>query len=152
MNEDKIKKYNEHAKFLAEIASRILDWNTEMLKENNWIKELISFYLLIPYISKNQLVTPDEKCKIPKIIKSLGKTDNWKEITLSSLRDSMCHSFVTIEWNNNDGSNYITFDDRAYCKNKDEHDNLKDKCWCCRIKVNDAHQLLINLLSEIMEQ
>lgn len=152
MENDKIENYNNHAKLLAEIAEYILDGNTEKLKENNWIKELIVFYLLIPYMTKSQLDTPDEWCKIPQITKTIGKTDTWKEISLSNLRDSMCHSFVTIDGNNNNWSNYITFDDRAYCKDKWEHDKLKTKWWTCKIKIDEAHQLLSELIQEIKKQ
>ena len=47
--EDIIKRYNEHAKFVADIAIEVLAGNKNVLDVNG-VKEIIALYLFIPYI------------------------------------------------------------------------------------------------------
>ena len=66
MTEERIANYNDHAKFLADIAKEILRGNKAVLDVKG-VKEIIALYLLIPYITPDTLMTPDEKCVIPKL-------------------------------------------------------------------------------------
>ena len=117
MNKDSIEKFNSHAKFLADVALAILKGNKYVLDVNG-VKEIIALYLLIPYITDSTLETPDEYCKIPKLEGNF--IDN---ITLENLRNTIAHSFVTVEEMKNDGSEhgkYLIFDDRIV-EDKKEH-------------------------------
>ena len=152
MDDVAVMRYNEHAKFSAEIAEYLLNGNVNGLKEDNWIKELIAFYLLIPYITNELLDTPDERCKIPKIDSDLiiAKTDTWKEISINNLRNAICHWLVFID-SDNEWNKVLVFDDRVFYERR-EHDNLTDKEGCCHIKVNDAHTKLMELIKWILNQ
>lgn len=109
---EKANKYNEHAKFLADIALAVLDGNKSVLDVNG-VKEIIALYLLVPYITHDSLPTPGPDYVIPKIDECF-----YNDITYRNLRDSICHSFVTIEEDKNDGSPHgknLIFDDRITC-------------------------------------
>ena len=98
MTEERINNYNSYATFLADIAQAIINGNKDVLDVNG-VKEIISLYLLIPYMTNSTLQTPDEKCIFPKLA-----GDFMPGISYNDLRDTICHSFVTVEEDKNDGS------------------------------------------------
>lgn len=151
MNKDKIDKYNDHAKLMAEIAINVLSGNTKIIEENKWFKELIAFYLLIPYITNNILSKPDDNCKISHVSETFIKTDDGWEISLENLRHAISHSFLTIEWDQNDWNNFITIDDRATYKSPGEHD--KQNRWKnYRMPVKYCHDRLLEIFANILKQ
>lgn len=147
MNEESIKKYNEHAKFLADIAIEILKGNKNVLNVNG-VKEILSLYLLIPYITDSTLETPDELCKIPQL-----KGDFINNITLENLRNTIAHSFVTVEEISNDGSEhgkYLIFDDRII-EDKKTHSKKGKHSNCYTIYIDKINKRLTDLFNEIIK-
>ena len=146
---NKEKNYNSHAKFMADIALAILGGNKNVLDVNG-VKEIISLYLLIPYIDKGkdgQLETPGPNYVVPKV------TGNFcDDIKLENLRDALCHSFITTQENKNDGTihgKYLILDDRAKY-NRKEHDKLTCKSGTVCIDTNYSHKKLVELFNEII--
>ena len=146
---DKEKNYNSHAKFMADIALAILEGNKDVLDVNG-VKEIISLYLLIPYIYKGpsgQLQTPGPNYIVPKV-----RGNFCDDITLENLRDALCHSFITTEEDKNDGTmhgKYLILDDRAKYSRK-EHDKLSSKLGTTCIDTNYSHRKLVELFNEII--
>lgn len=149
MDEERITQYNSHAKFLAEIATAILEDNKAILDVNG-VKEIIALYLLIPYITPDTLMTPDKKCIIPKL-----KGDFVAGITLEDLRNTICHSFVTVEEDKGDSSVHgktLILDDRVLYHNRKEHMELGEHSYACRIQIEYAHRRLEELINEILNK
>lgn len=139
MNNSEVAQYNSHAKFMAEIAENVLLGNKNVL-DTIGVKEIIGLYLMIPYATKDRLALPDEKCVIPKI------TDDFCErISISNLRDAICHSFVTAEESGN-----LTIDDRALYSRK-SHNNLECKTKCIKIPIKYANDRLLEIFEEILK-
>lgn len=148
MKQEQIDNYNSHAKFMADIAKAILNGNQEIL-DINGVKEIIALYLMLPYMTPTSLDSPDDKCFIPKVT-----GDFCQGVTIKNLRDSLGHSFVTVESDNNDGTTHgkvLVIDDRAM-KNKNEHDALGKHSTATFIPINFAHRRLLELLDEILLQ
>ena len=147
VKEDIIKRYNEHAKFMADNAVEVLAGNKNVFDVNG-VKEIIALYLLIPYITPSQLKTPGEGYIVPKI------TDNFSEaITLRNLRDAICHSFVTTEEKLNDGSghgDYLILDDRAFY-NRMEHEKLTTNSGTTKIRIDYTHKRLEEIFKQIID-
>lgn len=144
--ENIIKRYNEHAKFMADIAIAILAGNKDVLDVNG-VKEIIALYLLIPYITTSQLETPGEGYIVPKITENFSDT-----ISLKNLRDAICHSFVTTEEKLNDGSrhgDYLILDDRA-SYNRTEHEKLTTKSGITSIRIDYTHKRLEEIFKQII--
>lgn len=145
--ENRIKRYNEHAKFMADIAVAVLAGNKDVLDVNG-VKEIIALYLLIPYITTSQLETPGEGYIVPKITENFSDT-----ISLKNLRDAICHSFVTTEEKLNDGSghgDYLILDDRA-SYNRTEHEKLITKSGTTSIKIDYTHKRLEEIFKQIID-
>ena len=139
MNSLQAAQYNSHAKFMAEIAENVLLGNKNVL-DTIGAKEIIGLYLMIPYATKVSLVLPDEKCVIPKI------TDDFCEhISISNLRDAICHSFVTAEESGN-----LILDDRAF-HDRSSHDKLEDKTYCVNIPAKYVNKRLLGIFEEILK-
>ena len=146
MSNKNSEKYNSHAKFMAEIAVAVLNWNKNVL-DVNWVKEIIALYLLIPYITPDTLVTPWEDFVLPKLEGAFSDT-----VSLKNLRDSICHMFVTAEEKTNDWSghgDYLIFDDRIF-HDRCIHDKLWDISKTWNISINYVHQRLLELYNEIL--
>ncbi len=146
MNERE-KKYNDHAKFLADIALEVLKGNKSVLDVNG-VKEIIAFYLLIPYITSVQLKTPGENYKMPRISGKFSDSINYEDI-----RDTICHSFITVEEkkgipSHGDG---LIFDDRIM-GNKKVHSKQDYHSKCVYIKIDYAHEKLMSTFMEIKKQ
>lgn len=147
MNKDRIENYNAHAKFLADIAQAILNGNESVLNISG-VKEIIALYLLIPYMSEQTLETPDEQCLIPNI-----KGEFIKGISYSELRNTISHSFITVEEDKNDGSThgkYLIFDDRVKCDKK-THSKKGNHSETYNIMIDYAHEKLLKMVNEIRE-
>lgn len=147
MNDEQVKRYNEHAKFLADIAIQLLNDNKNVLNVNG-VKEIICLYLLIPYITPDKLETPDTNCVIPDL-----KGNFCTNVSLKDLRDAICHSFVTVEAEKNDGSlhgKYLILDDRAML-NRKEHDALTSNSKTTCIDIKYANKKLLELFKEVVE-
>jgi hypothetical protein len=148
MNLERIENYNSHAKLLADIALAILHGNKNVL-DINGIKEIIALYLLIPYITPNTLTTPSVECKIPKIEGLF-----YNDIKLEDLRNSLCHSFVTVEEDVNDGSVHgkrLILDDRALYSNRNNHEKLGYHSSAVNVPIEYAHDKLVELFNKINE-
>lgn len=144
---DKEIKYNEHAKFLADIALAILEGNKSALDVNG-VKEIIAFYLLIPYITPAQLRTPGENYIIPRISGKFSDNINYEDI-----RDTICHSFITVEEKKGipGHGDYLIFDDRVM-KNKQVHSKQDYHSQCVPVRIDYAHEKLISTFLEIQNQ
>jgi len=148
MKQDQINNYNSHAKFMAEIAQAILKGNKEVLNING-VKEIIALYLMLPYMTPTSLDSPDDKCFVPKVT-----GDFCQGVTIKNLRDSLGHSFVTVEEDNNDGTHHgkvLIIDDRA-TKSRNEHSALGMHSTATLIPISFAHSRLLELLDEIQKQ
>ena len=146
MTEDRIANYNSHAVFLADIANAILCGNKCALDVNG-VKEIIALYLLIPYMTPNKLTTPDGKCVIPTVC-----GDFCNGVSIEDLRNAICHSFVTVEEDKNDGTIHgkrLVFDDRVYHHSRGSHEALGTHSTCANIMISDAHSRLVELIEEI---
>lgn len=151
MKDELIEKFCNHATTQAIIAIELLNRNFKILNRKG-VKELIALYLLIPYITKDQLITKNENYKIPKLENQIDfwtfvdSDGNERKITFKNLRDSMCHSFLTIEEN----SGNIIIDDRATLS-REEHDKLTAN-GCERLNIDILQKKLILIFNEIIQK
>ena len=149
MTNDQIIKFNEHSKFLADIARAVLEDNKNVLDVNG-VKEIIALYLMMPYMTPDTLTTPDDKCVIPKVV-----GDFCSGVRIEDLRHAMGHSFVTVEEDKNDGSLHgkvLIFDDRAMYQKRKDHADLGKHGSTISIKIDYVHKRLLELLDEIEKQ
>ena len=144
--------YNNHAISMARIAINLLMGNNEILDKKG-VKELISMYLLIPYITNKQLDKPDEEYyNIPKLdinsifAKVRHEYDTLTEATLDSIRNSMCHSFVSLT-----DQGDILLDDRA-SYDRNTHSSLSDKGFCNRFEIDKTNKRLLSLHLEVIKK
>ena len=150
MNQDISRKdnYNSHAKFLADIAVAVLNGNQAVLNVNG-VKEIIALYLLIPYITPDKLLTPGDDYCIPNL-----DGEFCDGIQLKDLRNTLCHSFVTIEEDLNDGTNHgkcLIFDDRIM-QNRNMHAKLGNHSSAYSINRDKVHRRLEELFQEVLSQ
>ena len=144
MNNERIQNYNGHAKFLADIAFAILTGNKNAL-DINGVKEIISLYLLIPYMTEQKLTTPGKECAIPSLYGAfLG------EITYADLRNTICHSFVTVEedMSDDDHGKKLIFDDRIISDRK-KHNKKGYHSEAYSIGIDTIHRRLMEMVNEI---
>lgn len=147
MTEERIANFNDHAKFMADIAMGILNGDKRVL-DINGVKEIIALYLLIPYMTPDKLITPDEKCIIPNI-----SGDFCDGISLEDLRNAICHSFVTVEEDTNDGTIHgkrLIVDDRALFHNRKSHTDMGIHSTATNIMIENAHRRLVDLFTEVL--
>ncbi len=92
MTKDRDANFREHSIFLSEIAENILNGNNQILSTPG-VREIIALYLLIPYITNDQLYAG--------MLSEMPKLDLKEEfipgVNLRDLRDAICHSFVSVE-------------------------------------------------------
>ena len=144
--------YNEHAILMSKIAINLLTENIDILNKKG-IKELISMYLLIPYITNKQLDKPDEKYyNIPKLdinsifAKVKHEDNSVTEATLDAIRNALCHSFVSLT-----DQGDILLDDRA-SYDRNTHNSLTDKGFCNRFEIKKTRQRLLTLHMDVIKQ
>lgn len=142
--------YNEHAIFMSRIGIELLNGNIDVLNAKG-VKEIIAMYLLIPYITKNQLDKPDENYyNIPKLdinsifTKVYNKDNTLSEMTLDGIRNAICHSFVSLTEHGD-----LLFDDRASCDKK-AHSAMIDKGFCNRLELEKTSQKLLSLHMDVI--
>lgn len=143
---DRVDNYNGHAKFLADIAVAILNGNSNVLQVSG-VKEIIALYLLIPYITPDRLTTPGDGYVIPSL-----NGEFIDGISLKDLRDSICHSFVTIEEDSGDDSNhgkYLIFDDRLVLSRRD-HDKQGIHSKAHLVHRDVVHERLAELFQQVL--
>ncbi len=147
MDKDRTDNYNDHAKLLAEIALSILKGNSAVLNISG-IKEIIALYLLVPYMTKSKLQTPGERCKIPSL-----DGEFLDKITYEDLRNTICHSFVTVEEDSGDNSTHgkvLIFDDRVKMNSKD-HSKQGYHSRAEGLYIENVHNRLIEAITEILK-
>ena len=113
MIKDRDTNFREHSIFLSEIAQNILNENDNVLSIHG-VREIIAMYLIIPYITNDQLDT-GMPSKMPKL--ELSK-EFMNGINLKNLRDTISHSFVTVEESSKEKLGRIILDDRAQITRK----------------------------------
>lgn len=152
MNKEELENtisYNNHAVTMSQIAINLLMGGNPLNKKG--IRELLSMYLLIPYITKTQLDTP-ENSNIPQLslntvfTKVLYKDGSLSDMTLDSLRNALCHSFVALT-----DKGDLLLDDRASC-DRDVHDKRQDKGFCTRLEVEKTRTKLLQFHKEVLKQ
>ena len=144
--------YNEHAIFMSRIGIELLNGNIDVLNAKG-VKEIIAMYLLIPYITKNQLDKPDENYyNIPKLdinsifTKVYNKDNTLSEMTLDGIRNAICHSFVSLTEHGD-----LLLDDRASCDKK-AHSAMIDKGFCNRLELEKTSKKLLSLHWDVIKQ
>ena len=147
---EKITSYNNHAITMSNIAiSLLMDGNPLNIKG---IRELLAMYLLVPYITKSQLETPSENYNIPKLdvnsmfAKVMNKDGTLSEMTLESLRNAICHSFMALT-----DKGDLMLDDRASLDRK-SHKKLEDKGFCNRLELAKTRSKLLSLHKQVIQQ
>lgn len=144
MAKDRAQNYNEHALLMADITNAVLNGNKDVL-DFNGVKEIIALYLMIPYMSDDTLQTPGEKYIIPHLE---GKFLN--NITYSELRNTICHSFVTVEEDKGDGihGKRLIFDDRIITDKK-THSKKGNHSEAYNIDIEYVHKKLQEMVDEV---
>ena len=147
---ENITSYNNHAITMSNIAiSLLMGGNPLNIKG---VRELLAMYLLVPYITKSQLETPSENCNIPKLdvnsmfAKVMNKDGTLSEMTLESLRNAICHSFMALT---DEGD--LMLDDRASLDRK-AHEKLEDKGFCNRLELAKTRSKLLSLHKQLIQQ
>lgn len=147
---ENITSYNNHAITMSNIAISLLMGGNPL--NIRGIRELLAMYLLIPYITKSQLDTPNENYNIPQLdldslfTKVINKDGSMSEMTLDGLRNALCHSFVALT-----DKGDLLLDDRASCDRK-THDALDDKGFCNRLVLYKTRNKLLSLHKEVIQR
>lgn len=145
MIKDRDSNFREHSIFLSEIAQNILNGNDKILSIPG-VREIIALYLIIPYTTHSQL-DAGMPSKMPKL--DLSK-EFMNGINLRNLRDTICHSFVTVEESTEGKAGRIIIDDRAQMNRKMHNEQeIKTKSVVvdiqhARNKLNELHTEIIN--------
>lgn len=147
---ENITSYNNHAITMSNIAiSLLMGGNPLNIKG---VRELLAMYLLVPYITKSQLETPSENYNIPKLdinslfTKVINKDGTMSEMTLESLRNAICHSFMALT-----DKGDLMLDDRASLDRK-AHEELEDKGFCNRLELAKTRSKLLSLHKQVIQQ
>ncbi len=147
---ENIISYNNHAITMSDIAVSLLSGYNPL--EVKGVRELLAMYLLIPYITRSQLDTPSKEYNVPQLnldslfTKVINKDGSLSEMTLDSLRNALCHSFVALT-----DKGDLLLDDRASCDRK-THDAMTDKGFCNRLELEKTRKKLLSLHEEVIRQ
>ncbi|MFI2744237.1 hypothetical protein ACG2LH_15995 [Zhouia sp. PK063] len=144
MINDRDTNFREHSIFLSEIAQNILKENDKILSIPG-VREIIAMYLIIPYITNVQLDT-GMPSKMPKL--DLSK-EFINGINLENLRNTISHSFVTVEESSENNLGRIILDDRAQMTRK-THNKQEIKTKGIFVDIKQAHNKLMELHYEII--
>lgn len=144
MIKDRDTNFKEHSIFLSEIAQNILDGNDAILSIPG-VREIIALYLLIPYATNDQL-DAGMSSKMPKLDLSEEFIDG---VNLRNLRDTICHSFVTVEESIKEKPGRIIVDDRAQMTRK-THDKQESKTLGVFLEIPQTHEKLKDLHNKII--
>ncbi|TDE30263.1 hypothetical protein E0I61_04530 [Flavobacterium ranwuense] len=144
MIKDRDTNFREHSIFLSEIAQNILDGNDRFLLIPG-VREIIALYLLIPYTTNDQLDSG-----MPSQMPKLDLSEEFiNGVNLRNLRDTICHSFVTVEESSKDRLGRIIIDDRAQMTRK-THNEQESKALGVFLEIPQAHKKLKELHSKII--
>ncbi len=146
MNKDRDTNFKEHSIFLSEIAVNILNGNDTFLAIPG-VREIIAIYLIIPYATHDQL-DAGMPSKMPKLDLAEEFVNG---INLRNLRDTICHSFVTVEESSNNSLGRIIIDDRAKMNSKKEHNEKEIKTYGVFVDIKEAHDKLKELHSKVIK-
>lgn len=148
---ENITSYNNHAITMSNIAiSLLIGGNPLNIKG---VRELLAMYLLVPYITKSQLETPSENYNIPQLdvnslfAKVINKDGTLSEMTLESLRNAICHSFMALT-----DKGDLILDDRACFPNQKTHDKFEDKGFCNRLELAKTRRKLLSLHKQVIQK
>jgi hypothetical protein len=144
MIKDRDTNFREHSIFLSEIAQNILNGNDGILLIPG-VREIISLYLLIPYATNDQL-DAGMPSKMPKLDLS---EEFLNGVNLRNLRDTICHSFVTVEESSKDKLGRIFVDDRAQMTRK-THNEQESKTLGVFFEIQETQKKLKELHSRII--
>jgi hypothetical protein len=144
MTKDRDTNFREHSIFLSEIAQNILEGNDKILLIPG-VREIIALYLMIPYAT-NQQLDAGMPSKMPKLDLS---EEFISGVNLRDLRDTICHSFVTVEESNKDRLGRIIIDDRAQM-NRNTHDKQERKTLGVFLEIQQTNKKLKELHSKII--
>lgn len=144
MEKDRDTNFREHSVFLSEIAINILKGNDKILLIPG-VREIISLYLLSPYVTNDQL-DMGMPSKMPKLDLSEQFTNG---INLKNLRDTICHSFVSVEESTKMKNGRIIIDDRAQM-NRNKHDKQESKTKGVFVEIKDANEKLEELHTKVI--
>jgi len=144
MIKDRDTNFQEHSIFLSEIAQSILNGNDAILSIPG-VREIISMYLLIPYATHDQL-DAGMSSKIPKL--DLNE-EFLSGINLRNLRDTICHSFVSVEESSAGRLGRIIIDDRSQM-NRKEHNDLVIKTKGVFVEITEANKKLNELHAKVI--
>ena len=144
MIKDRDTNFREHSIFLSEIAQNILAGNDRFLLIPG-VREIIALYLLIPYTTNDQL-DRGMPSKMPKLDLSEEFING---VNLRNLRDTICHSFVTVEESSKERLGRIIVDDRAQMT-RNTHDAQESKTLNVSLEIPQAHKKLKELHSKII--
>jgi hypothetical protein len=144
MIKDRDINFREHSIYLSEIAQNILDGNDRILLIPG-VREIIALYLMIPYAT-NQQLDAGMPSKMPKLDLS---EEFISGVNLRDLRDTICHSFVTVEESNKDRLGRIIIDDRAQM-NRNTHDKQERKTLGVFLEIQQTNKKLKELHSKII--
>ena len=144
MIKDRDTNFKEHSIFLSEIAQNILNGNDNILSIPG-VREIIALYLLIPYTTSDQLDT-GMPSKMPQLDLSEEFMDG---VNLRNLRDTICHSFVTVEESSKDKLGRIIIDDRSQL-NRKTHNEQVIKTKGVFVDILRAHEKLHELHDKVI--
>lgn len=145
MTKDRDTNFREHSIFLSEIAENILNGNEQILSIPG-VREIIALYLIIPYATNDQL-----DAGMPSKMPQLDLTEEFiNGVSLRNLRDTICHSFVTVEASTADKLGRIIIDDRAQM-NRKAHNEKAIKTETVVLQIPDTHTKLKELHSKIIK-
>lgn len=144
MTKDRDTNFREHSIFLSEIAKNILDKNDKVFQIPG-VREIISLYLLIPYMTNDQL-DHGMQSKMPRLDLS---NDFISGINLKNLRDAVCHSFVSVEESTDQRTGRIIIDDRSQM-NRKNHDELTSKTKAVNLDILTVHSRLRELHEKVI--
>ncbi|WP_422092130.1 hypothetical protein [Tenacibaculum ovolyticum] len=139
MTKDRNENFEEHSIFLSEIALNILKGNNEIL-DIPGVREIISLYLVIPYATRNQL-EQGMPSKMPKLDID---TEFLHGVRLEDLRNTISHSFVSVEESTEERFGRIIVDDRSQMI-RNEHDRLEKKTLSVNFEVQEVNDRLKEL-------
>lgn len=145
MLKDRDINFQEHSILLSEIALSILNGKEQVLSTPG-IREIIALYLLVPYITNDQLDT-GMPSKMPKFDLTYEFVNG---VSLKNLRDAVCHSFVSVEESSNNVLGRIIIDDRSEM-NRNKHQNQKVQSKCISVDILRAHDKLSELHNMVIQ-
>lgn len=144
MTKDRNRNFEEHSIFLSEIATSILEGRNDILSTPG-VREIIALYLLIPYITQDQL-----DAGMPSKMPRLDLMEEFLNgVNLRNLRDTVCHSFLSVEESTPQQTGRIIIDDRSQM-DRNTHKAQKIKTLGIAVNVKQVHDRLITLHNKVI--